>query len=170
MAGPARAAGAPPGRLQDALILHNIFDALRDRFLRDVGSIFQPKLHPKTFQNLAKFGAKRHYSLDFKFWFIFVRFFFDFAIFRRPRKALWYYNYNSFVAFAPFAAKSTNYQNLIPDEVQKTSFFHENINFFHPSFDFQRHQKFDRFWHRFLCDLGPSLKPSWGPSWGHLGQ
>ena len=136
----------------------------------DFGSIFRPKLLPQTFQNPPKFDAKRHFILNFKFWSIFDRFFFDFAIFRRPGKALRYYNHSSFVAFAPLTAKCTNYQNFIPDEVQKTIFFNQKINFFHPSFDFQRHQQLYRCWHRFLCDLGPNLKPSWGPSWGHLGQ
>ena len=64
-----------------------------------LGSIFPPKLPLKTFQNPPKFDAKRHYILGFKFWFIFDDFFFDFAIFRRPGKALRYYKY-SFVAFA----------------------------------------------------------------------
>mgnify|MGYP000102334091 CR=1 FL=1 len=45
--------------------------------------------------------------LGFKFWYIFDDFFFDFAIFRRPGKAIRYYKYNTFVAFAPLAAKCT---------------------------------------------------------------
>ena len=156
----------PPAASKTHSFFHHFFDALRDRFLMDFGSIFRPKLLPQTFQNPPKFDAKRHFILNFKFWSIFVRFFFDFAIFRRPGKALRYYNYNSFVAFAPLAAKCTNSQKLIPDEVPKTLFFHPKINFFHPSFDLQRHQKFDRCSHRYLCDLGPNLKPSWDPSWG----
>ena len=136
----------------------------------DFGSIFPPKLPLKTFQNPPKFDAKRHYILGFKFWSIFDRFFFDFAIFPRPGKALRYYKYNSFVAFAPFITKFTNYQIFIPDEVQKTASSNQEINFFHPSFDLQRHQKFYRCSHRYLCDRGPNLKPSWDPSWGHLGH
>ena len=109
----------PPAASKTHSFFHHFFDALRDRFLMDFGSIFRPKLLPQTFQNPPKFDAKRHFILNFKFWSIFDRFFFDFAIFRRPGKALRYYNHNSFVAFAPLTAKCTNYQNLLPDEVQK---------------------------------------------------
>ena len=110
----------PPPR--HTLFVHHFSDALRDRFLTDLGSIFWPKWPPKTLQNPPKFDAKRHYILGFKFWSIFDRFFFDFAIFRRPGKALRYYKYNSFVAFTFLIAKCTNYQKFIPNEVKKTTF------------------------------------------------
>ena len=46
---------------------YHFSDALWDRFLMDLGSIFPPKLAPKNHRNPFKIHAKRHSILDFKF-------------------------------------------------------------------------------------------------------
>ena len=159
-----------PRRLQDAskrpFFPYHFSDALWDRFLMDLGSIFPPKLAPKTHRNPLKIDAKRHSILDFKSWLILDRFWFPTCDPRTHEIAeilsvLW-----ALFALRHFQAKIEFWfhlgSELIAFPFLKSTTFPSQI-------DFQSHRCFDRFSHRFLYCSGCNLEPSWASSWTHLG-
>ena len=150
-----------PRRLQDAskrpFFPYHFSDALWDRFFIDLGSIFPPKLAPKTHRNPLKIDAKRHSILDFKFLSNLDRFWF-------PTCDLRTHKIIEFLLVLKTLFASRHFQ----DKIEFGFHFNSKLPLFpllktmkiNSKVDFESHRCFDRFSHRFLYRFGCNLEPS----------